>query len=566
MSHYTAHQARCYWQVFERYAEGHPRRLSLSALQELMPLFGPELTKEQAKALIYKYDSACEGLLIFDDFLELLADYEVTLKHGRDIAFAAFEHLARKAGAVDGISKSQFAHALEVGSGLDQDDIDAIADEFFPANGELMTSADFFVRLEDTPLAWRRPIDPSEVGPTNGRLVIGVCAVTNLEQLGRPKARRGRGALEYATLDPLVAVRLAGISKETAAIVGTLSPEWNQPVTFPIHYPSLADLAPVEALIAKERIEFHLFDHVTMGTSPHLQWLGCGSIPLATALSATGSPMSILLEITSPTPLPNGNPVLEVSVSLKAESEGALPDYSIIDHLRCPEELWNSTDNDKLETDIGQSFTVVQAEASRLDGDRDRPSMQPQIILDSASGFNGKSSVWQHMVEFLGDYRASFARRSIRLIGLDEHGAFRPLPCFLRPLSSPLFKGIETLDGLAANVARISTAASDITASGDNLPPFLWLDTDHTASPATVLARHWGSPLEHALLLCSLFMGRGITAFVAFGHGATGQTQVWVVTLLYSGRRPGASLRSRSALVDKATPASVAETAESFAP
>jgi len=40
-----------------------------------------------------------------------------------------------------------------------------------------------------------------------------------------------------------------------------------------------------------------------------------------------------------------------------------------------------------------------------------------------------------------------------------------------------------------------------------------------------------GSVFEHAVLLCDLFLGRGIDAFVCLGETTAGERHAWVVTL-----------------------------------
>jgi hypothetical protein len=44
------------------------------------------VTPEYAKELLYKYDATCTGCLAFEDFLELLADYQDVLLNRRNDA------------------------------------------------------------------------------------------------------------------------------------------------------------------------------------------------------------------------------------------------------------------------------------------------------------------------------------------------------------------------------------------------------------------------------------------------------------------------------------------------
>lgn len=51
------------------------------------------MTPETAKEMLYKYDSSCTGCLGFEDFLELLADYQDTLLNRRNEAMEYYEDM-----------------------------------------------------------------------------------------------------------------------------------------------------------------------------------------------------------------------------------------------------------------------------------------------------------------------------------------------------------------------------------------------------------------------------------------------------------------------------------------
>lgn len=132
MSHYSNYQASHYRKLFNKYASHESSRLALPDLYLLMVCyflflfffffvfflfyyqlfigfiiisvfiffflkvqFGNELSMEQLKLLVYQYDSSRMGLLDFDDFLLLLADYEACRKNEKERIEKAFSHFQR---------------------------------------------------------------------------------------------------------------------------------------------------------------------------------------------------------------------------------------------------------------------------------------------------------------------------------------------------------------------------------------------------------------------------------------------------------------------------------------
>ncbi|KAJ3411147.1 hypothetical protein HDV05_002661 [Chytridiales sp. JEL 0842] len=65
-------------------------RLTANELCSLLPRLGPAISLNQGKQFIYDYDSSCTGALDFEDFLEFLGDYQVTLQQKRDKALAHY--------------------------------------------------------------------------------------------------------------------------------------------------------------------------------------------------------------------------------------------------------------------------------------------------------------------------------------------------------------------------------------------------------------------------------------------------------------------------------------------
>ncbi|KAJ3279194.1 hypothetical protein HDU76_009589, partial [Blyttiomyces sp. JEL0837] len=65
-------------------------RLTASEMFQLLPRLGPPVSLKQVQQFFYDYDSSCTGALDFEDFLEFLADYQVTLEAQRDEALAHY--------------------------------------------------------------------------------------------------------------------------------------------------------------------------------------------------------------------------------------------------------------------------------------------------------------------------------------------------------------------------------------------------------------------------------------------------------------------------------------------
>lgn len=170
------------------------------------------------------------------------------------------------------------------------------------------------------------------------------------------------------------------------------------------------------------------------------------------------------------------------------------------------------------------------------------------------------SNPWSHYNDLMSALRQAFNRRSFNVLGLDENKVLRFLPCFVRPMecTHPFLK---TAADLAYTVASIPYRAQiqpftpltkketekifdqvegrqyfsksdgeecQWSSSGCASWKFRGGSSSNVAShsffasimsPSSMLFARKGSLIEHAILLCSLFLGKGMNAFVAVGQG-----------------------------------------------
>ena len=94
---------------------------------------------------------------------------------------------------------------------------------------------------------------------------------------------------------------------------------------------------------------------------------------------------------------------------------------------------------------------------------------------------------------------------------------FSIMVCFVVPIYDESGLSIREI---ARNVARIPTREKSISSPP---PPQGY----QIRSPSLVLYLQLATPMEQAILLCSMFLGRKLNAFVALGHGKGHNTQ-WI--------------------------------------
>ncbi|KAG5460631.1 MAG: hypothetical protein BJ554DRAFT_7293, partial [Olpidium bornovanus] len=58
-------------------------RITAKELQDMMLRFGPPVAADHVRQFMLKYDSSCTGAMDFEDFLEFMGDYQITLASQR---------------------------------------------------------------------------------------------------------------------------------------------------------------------------------------------------------------------------------------------------------------------------------------------------------------------------------------------------------------------------------------------------------------------------------------------------------------------------------------------------
>lgn len=502
MSHYSTYQVSHYKKLFNKYASHESGMLALPDLYLLMVQFGMEICIERLKSLVYLYDSNRLGLLDFDDFLIFLGDYEACRNEERERIERAFSHFQRKIHGHGGVTKNDLRYILQLGDNpLPPDQIrDALQDYLGDTRAETTIKMSDFYSKNFSLLAWcdHSPHQPG--GDLVRDLVIRSLVLYNLSSFARTKLRKGC-RVEYFTLDPFITIECAGVSQETTILVGETQPIWNQDIMLQIKFPATTDFFELQRWIEGQRVVFHLFDYISTGNHPHKEWIASGYLPLSKILTSAsnGHGLSASVELRFPSLSPSLSPfVLDVSAFIS--SDRLTPFFEL------PEEIWVSKYHPKMRQDLQYGLRATD------DAERGRENA---IVAGNASHV-----FWEYYSEFYQQLKSKFRRRYFQLVGLNEYNQFWCLSCFVRPLFTN--GALNTPELLAENVARIETNQL-IPSSGYRT------HTTQVASPALVLFRKYGSTIEHAILLCDLFLGLGLNAFVCIGTCQSERT-AWVVT------------------------------------
>jgi centrosomal protein CEP76 len=113
--------------------------------------------------------------------------------------------------------------------------------------------------------------------------------------------------------------------------------------------------------------------------------------------------------------------------------------------------------------------------------------------------------------------------RLVKLFATGEDAVSRPSCAFVRPLACA--RELETARRAARFVSLLPLSAEDGLAAAGASGSDVW------RSQHAVLASGEATCEEHALLLCSLLRGLGLTAYVVIGLHADSGAHVWVATI-----------------------------------
>jgi hypothetical protein len=157
----------------------------------------------------------------------------------------------------------------------------------------------------------------------------------------------------------------------------------------------------------------------------------------------------------------------------------------------------------------GGSFSIEDKLARRIALVRDG------VAAADRSYFNYAKKWWQEYLS-VGSH---VNHRLIKLLAQAEDGSSRCVCSFLQPINAR--HALHSAGEAARFVSSISTVRHDAVAGSKS---DVWL------SLHSVLAARAGDIEAHAVLLCSIFLGLELDAYVVLGHTASDEPHMWVMT------------------------------------
>ncbi|ORY49523.1 hypothetical protein BCR33DRAFT_847478 [Rhizoclosmatium globosum] len=541
-------------------------KLTANELIQLMPRFGPPITLTQARDFIYEYDSSCTGCLDFDDFIEFLGDYQAILQVRRDKALGHYYGKLNLAQTPDQPGDDIWtpndypAH----------DDPKILIARLFiqkfqePTDYLATLSLDdpefFFTKTESvtTEIIEKGFIDDMSI--LKRSIVVRIYSARNLSAFTRIKKRIKKG-IEFTSLDPMIRIELAGIVRQTSAIVATTKPDWDQDLKFEITIPP-GEIHDVQQWVDRQVMSISLMDFDGSGSAHNSEVIGVTTIPLLKILLSVKKPMWQVVKLNQMDSCLalSRLPVLELSISDNTREQWAWA--KIVDAYAVPEEVWYKKHQSKVLADLNK--------LSRM------PNIDPSSSSSSYMDFD----LWGNYRDMIRPLRTSFRRRCFHTFTLNEHNQVVPLTTLVTPITIPDSNtAISTPQDAAKHVARIayrtaivarskmtnlliskclSDAQEEALARADRImenqsaagwrAQYGWCLSAtqnlfaQVSSPQTVLLQKQGTLMELSMLLCGLLLGLGIPSYVAIGH-VKRRPYVWVVSILQS--------ESASAVVDE---------------
>jgi hypothetical protein len=160
--------------------------------------------------------------------------------------------------------------------------------------------------------------------------------------------------------------------------------------------------------------------------------------------------------------------------------------------------------------------------------------------------------VWSLFITTFEGLKNLFPTRNYYLILLDEFNTFRFLSAFVTKIPADNFDKLEEISSAVSslpfeqpivvpqwstqefiqtneNVQKNPLASFKLRVSPGGYATETFIS--QVSSPSTILVRRSGSLIEHAILLCSLFLGKDVQAFVAIGE-SNNRPYAWVITII----------------------------------
>ncbi|KAJ2992659.1 hypothetical protein HDV02_002944 [Globomyces sp. JEL0801] len=448
---------------------------------------GPTVSIDEAQKFIYEYDSTLLGCLNHTDFLDFMGDYTAVIKKGVDLATKVYkDHFDNQEddNSIDFITMYPKLESYLAAVGFD--DPENLTNPINPLTKSI--EANFY--LQDDYVLCRN-------------ISIRIFSIENIQECFKFKRRTHK--LEYYSIDPFIRVTCGEEVKETTVLISSSSEfNWEQTLELSINIPK-GNISDIHQWVQIQNIEFQLFDSNNMGLKSSVELIAYASMPL----------IRILMN-----PKKSFNAVL------------------IMNRLDCDDRI---TSQPTLEVSFMDRTSEKYSWAKVADA---YPSCE-----------DGKEErIWALFLSTLHAIHDLFPLRDFRLIAMDEFQDFRFLCSFIQPINS-LDAKLNTLPKMAEAVAHIPyqmphvySQASDSEYMNDIHPYDSkslagWIQTGYPGSfatetfmgpigsPSTVVSRRGAGLVEHANLLCSLFRGKSINAFVALGE-VKYRPYAWVVTII----------------------------------
>ena len=547
MSRFSQYQKNAYARIFHRFATHESGSISLYDLVYCMPQFGPELSVNQCRELIYHYDSSRRGILSLTDFLIMLGDYEAAVKKIMEDASKPIDAGSGGSGATNqllGFERQEFLHILRSEyADLSEEEFLRIMNDIFPSEGA-ETDLSAVERPLFSGLAW---CEQKELPRLEEQFVrdihVSLFRTSSLSAFCTPRMYKQK--LLFGSVNPWIRISMGESAVESSVLMHAIKPNWNEDLVLTAKCP-VYDLYEVENWFAAQWVTVSLYDYQCSGIVPHSEWLGSATIPFMRILSHAGAAKTYILTINSSMV---GVVPIRVELSFRIPSDG-VSEYFLPKEVQFMQRYSSKLRHD-LTLGLRAGRTQEQAlearlmagsstEASSSAGNSKRkptaPPPKKQLEQDIAQVDLG-ITFYDYLSDFLTPMREQFARLPFRTLALDEYNTFRILTTFLIPMTIPIHLSNANL--LGKLVASIPLGPSQ-NPSAFPLPPY----SDQVVSPATMLCRGWGSELEHAIFLCDLFLGLKLDAYVACGM-RRGIPCFWVVTRTRVKRMIASKLKER---------------------
>ncbi|CAK9107067.1 Coiled-coil and C2 domain-containing protein 2A [Durusdinium trenchii] len=344
-------------------------------------------------------------------------------------------------------------------------------------------------------------------GHRTQEITVGNFGVRNLSGMMKPKMLPDKCLLELEAVNPVFVVSCQDCVVHSEVIQDYAHAEdTTEMLTVRIELPSLRS-EEVAEWIDKSEIVISVFDNMTHGVAPWVEWLGTTRRRLSWLLDRArdGAAVTCSMELHSLRPRgdPTDCPRVECSI--------ALPPSLVA--------LWQTF---RARKGYPRWPVILQSVKAALEN----APYEECFVTDENEEKLLNFELFNYWKKRRAHVRHFFPRRNIRFLAKDDYGTVHLLPCFIRRYPSV---GSDSVGSILAAVAALESGMlphCDLAQSAFNL--------DTVLPTAVTLMSRRASSLELAILLCSCMLGLGKQAYVAIGDGEI----AWVLVIE---QRPDAS-------------------------